>query len=354
MLAKVEVAIIGGGQAGMAAGYYLARNGVDYLVLDRGLAAGSSWRSRYDSLVLFTPRMYSQLPGMPFPGDAGRLPTKDETADYLSAYATRFGLKIRYGTTVNSVAKEEAGFVIHTDKGQYSARAVIIATGPFQQPWIPDFAKRLSPSIVQLHSSQYINPGQLTDGDSLVVGAGNSGAQIAYELSGANLGKVALSAGHRPLSLPMTVMGKNIFYWFDKLGILSAPSDSWLGRRIRSRPDPLFGLEFKRAVKQNTIELLPKSVGSEGISVVLADGSRRSYANIIWSTGFRPEYSWLDVPGIINEGGGLIHRYGVTSVEGLYAVGLPWQSRRSSALIGGVEEDARAVVDHILAGRQHN
>ncbi|RXZ82479.1 FAD-binding protein [Paenibacillaceae bacterium] len=349
MTIVTDVLVIGGGQAALATAYYLQRAGLDYIVVDGGERIGDAWRNRYDSLVLFTPRSYSQLPGMDFPGDPEQFPDKNDTADYLEKYAAALNATIHLQTKVLSVHKEQAGFVIATTKQSYRARQIVIATGPFQTPWMPAFAAKLSPKIRQLHSSEYRNPEQLQQGDTLVVGAGNSGAQIAVEL--ADVTRVSLSAGEKPVFLPLKLLGKSIFYWFDKLGLLRATRNSFIGKKIQQRKDPIFGKELKQLLEASQVAMLPKTTGADKESLMFSDGQPREFANIIWSTGFHPDYSWLRIPRITNAAGALIHERGKTAEHGLYVVGMPWQHRRTSALLGGVGEDARFVVAAIKQER---
>ena len=222
---------------------------------------------------------------------------------------------------------------------------MIVATGPFQLPWIPPFSNLLDPSVTQMHSAHYRNPADLRPGSVLVVGCGNSGAQIAVELARSH--KVSLSAGRRINFMPLSIFGKSIFWWFDTLGILNAPSDSRVGRAVRKRPDPVFGFELKRLFRSERITLKPMTVGAEERTVRFSDGSTMKVENIIWATGFRSDYSWLHIPGALGEDGKPLHERGVSPVNGLYYVGLPWQTSRNSALLGGVGHDAKAIVQKI-------
>lgn len=314
--------------------------------MDGSSRVGDSWRNRYDSLVLFTPKGYSELPDMPFPGKREQLPNKNETADYLEKYASNYQFPIHLYTRVISLSKNDGLFYIMTNKEDYIAHKVIIATGPFHKELIPDFASKISADVKQIHSASYINPGQLSEGDTLVVGAGNSGAQIAVEIS--NHRKVYLSSGHRPLSLPLHIGGKSIFYWFDKLGILKATAHSFIGKKIQSRPDPIFGFELKQRLKSSAITLLPRAIDAKNKNIIFSNDSQLEFKNIIWSTGFKPDYNWLELPRVLNERGAIKHQRGITTESGLYIVGMPWQHRRTSALIGGVGADAQYVVNEII------
>jgi putative flavoprotein involved in K+ transport len=342
----LDVLVIGAGQAALSIGYYLSQSSLRYLIVGAEQRIGDPWRQRYDSLVLFTPRSYSALPGMPFPGPANEFPNKDETADYLESYARAFQLPIQLNTKLTKLVRRDSLFFAETTQGPISAKQVVIATGPFQKPYIPDYSTLLHPDIRQLHSSSYRNPGDLPQGTVLIVGAGNSGAQIAVELSESR--QVMIASGHRLLYLPMKAAGRSIFHWFDRLGILGAGRDSWIGTKLRQRPDPIFGKELKRAIASGRIQLMPRVTAASGNQVIFADGRTSEPAAVLWSTGFTPDYSWVSIPGVLDSSGRPIHEKGISSVEGLYYLGLPWQQRRSSALLGGVGHDAELIYEFIL------
>ncbi|MGX4585964.1 flavin-containing monooxygenase [Paenibacillus chitinolyticus] len=341
----VEVIIIGGGQAGLAMGYFLKKKGVTFLILDAHKRTGDSWRARYDSLTLFTPRMYSSLPGMNFPGVPDGLPAKDETADYLEAYAKAFALPIRHQTTVHSLSKHEHGFKIETGQETFIARQVVVATGPFHQPVIPDFAKKLPKEIVQLHSSGYKNESQLADGPVLVVGGGNSGAQIAVELSGRRQVTISVS---RPISFkPMQLFGRNIFWYFETFGLLKASVESLLGSWLKKQPEQVYGTELKSLLKKRIVSLKQRAIDADSEGILFKDETRMKVSTVIWATGFRSDYSWINIPDTPDVSGKPIHRGGVSKVMGLYYLGLPWQSCRGSALLGWMGRDAEHLVEVI-------
>ncbi|SEG72120.1 NAD(P)/FAD-dependent oxidoreductase [Paenibacillus sp. UNC499MF] len=341
----VEVIIIGGGQAGLAMGYFLKRKGIPFLILDAHKRTGDSWRSRYDSLTLFTPRMYSSLPGMKFPGVPDGLPAKDETADYLEAYAKAFDLPIRHQTKVHSLTKHEHGFKIETGQETFIARQVVVATGPFHEPVIPDFAKKLPEEVMQIHSSGYKNVSQLADGPVLVVGGGNSGAQIAVELSGHR--QVTISAS-RPMSFkPMRIFGKNIFWYFETFGLLKAGKESPLGSWLKKQPEQVYGTELKALLKKGVVSLRQRAVDADSGEILFEDAARMKAANIIWATGFRSDYPWIGIPEAADANGKPIHVKGVSKAKGLYYVGLPWQTCRGSALLGWMARDAEYLAEII-------
>ncbi|WP_050179656.1 flavin-containing monooxygenase [Domibacillus robiginosus] len=337
--------IIGAGQAGLAMGYHLKQVNQSFIILDKNQEIGDEWRKRYDSLVLFTPRMYSSLPGLSLDGDPHGFPAKDEIALYLKRYAESFQLPVQLQTEVMRVWKEYNHFYIQTNDQTYEAENVIIASGPFQIPNIPSFSLSLSPDILQLHSSQYKNPDDLIEGNVLVVGGGNSGAQIAVELS--NTRETYLSVSQRMKFLPMKIGNKSIFWWFDKAGILKASRHSRVGKKIQASRDPIFGSELKDALIRGTVIQKNKAVDGKNTTIHFQDQTSLDVQNIIWSTGFVSDYSWLEVEGALNYERQPVHKRGITQVKGLYFLGLPWQYRRGSALLQGVGDDAKYIAEDI-------
>lgn len=339
-----DVVIVGGGQAGLALGYYLKKSSRSFVILDANLKVGDSWRHRYDSLKLFTPRKFSGLPGLPFPGEPEGWPTKDEAAQYLHQYASQMDLPIELGVSVNRLIKEDM-YAIHTNKGVIYSRNVVAATGPFQKSYIPQFSKNLDPGIIQMHSSEYRNSAQLGPGNVLVVGAGNSGAQIAVEL--ANERTVYLSHGGRLNFKPLSIWNKSIFWYFDKLGLLGAEVDSRIGRWMKDQPEQIYGTELKQLFKQNQVVSMRRAAAAKDHTIQFEDQSLLQIDNVIWATGFQSDYSWIDVPGTLDKRGQPVHLKGVSPVPGLYFLGLPWQSARGSALMGWVAKDARFIASHL-------
>lgn len=339
---RFEVVVIGAGQAGLAAGHHLARRGLPPVILERAPRLGQSWRGRYDSLRLFTPAQYDGLPGLAFPAPADHYPGKDEVADHLETYARHFQLPVRLGVGVTRLHQTVGGYRLETSQGLIEARQVVVATGPFQRPHTPPFAARLDPSVAQLHSSLYRNPSQLPQGSVLVVGAGNSGAQIAEELLRTH--RVYLALGQRQPQLPQRVLGRSLFWWFERLGLNNVSRDSWLGRRMRQR-DPLIGT-FLGDLERRGATLVGRVAGVEGRAVRLEDGSALEPGAVVWATGFRPDYGWLEV-NVFDQKGQPRHRRGVSAARGLYFVGLSWQHTRGSALLGWVGRDAAYIADEV-------
>jgi putative flavoprotein involved in K+ transport len=202
----LDVVVVGGNQSGLAMAWHLAQQGLQFLVLEAGPEVGHVWRSRWDSLKLFTPAQYDALPGMAFPAPADTYPTKDPVADYLQAYVAAFDLPVRLNARVTSLTRTDLGFEVRTTDDTVHARQVVVATGPFQVPFVPPMASGLDPSVTQLHSAGYRNPQALPQGQVLVVGGGNSGFQIAEELAATRT--VDLSIATRYPMLPQRLAGR--------------------------------------------------------------------------------------------------------------------------------------------------
>ena len=283
---------------------------------------------------------------MALPGDPNGYPTKDEIADYLEEYASQFDLPVQLNVAVQRLEKRDSSFKVSTNRGEFWAKQVVLATGPFQKAYVPAFAGKLPPSIYQVHTSAYKNPEQLQSGTVLIVGGGNSGAQIAVELSQSR--EVFLSVGHPLKFFPLEVLGKSIFYWFKKVGIYSLTADSALGKLVKNQGDPIMGKELKKAIQEGKVKLKPRATKATAKAISFEDGSQVEVENVIWATGFRPDYSWITIPNAINAKGIPMHKRGVSTIEGLYFLGLPWQHTRGSALIGGVGADAEFLLEHVL------
>jgi putative flavoprotein involved in K+ transport len=345
-MTTLDAIVVGGGQAGLAMAWRLKQQGQRFVVLDAGPAIGHTWRSRWDSLVLFTPARYDALPGMPFPVPAETYPTKDQVADYLQAYTAAFELPVRLNSPVSRLTRTGDLFEVRTADGDTrSTRQVVVATGPFSGPFVPTLSTRLADTVVQLHSAQYRNPDQLPHGPVLVVGGGNSGMQIAAELSRTR--PVQLAVGSRYPTLPQRVLGRDLFWWLTASRLLNVSTDSRLGRRLSTR-DTIIGTR-RRELRQLGVIFRPRLLDADGTTVRFADGVRQDVTGIVWATGYRPDYSWLDVPEVLDNGR-VVHRRGVTDVAGLYFLGLSWQHTRGSALLGFVKDDARYLARRLAAG----
>lgn len=335
----LDVIVIGAGQAGLSMGYYLQQGCYNFVIFDGKKRIGESWRNRYNSLILFTPRSYSSLPGMKLEGDENGFPTKDEIADYLEIYANRLSLPVQLETTVLKVQKTKGVFQVLTNKGVFLSKHVIIASGAFQKSFIPPIAQNLSKEVFQIHSSQYQSPEMIPDGSVLVVGGGNSGTQIAAELSGSR--DVTIAISHPFKFLPLKIRRKSIFYWLEKVGLLYAGVNTRRGSWFRKQSDPIFGFDLKHLIHEEKIKIKPRVIQTQGREITFSDYSKKSVENIIWSTGFTPDYDWINIDGALGEKGVPLHKRGVSSIQGLYYIGLPWQHQRGSALICGVGRDAK-------------
>jgi len=341
-----EVVVVGAGQAGLAMGYFLRRQGRRFVILERAGQIAPAWRERWDSLTLFTPRRYSALPGLPFPGDPDGYPTRDEVIAYLGRYAETFELPIELNRELKRLELGNDGrFRLEFDGGTNTADQLVVATGPFQTPYVPKLAEGLGGDVFQTHAVGYRRPDEVPPGTVLVVGGGNTGFQIAKELSATH--KVVLSVGSRQTPLPQRPLGRDLFWWLTKARILDKTVESRLGRKLSTR-DTLIGSSPRELTKRYGVDLKPRVVDSEGRAVRFADGGELEVDAVIWATGYRSEYSWIRLP-IFDDDGRLRHRRGVTDMPGLYFLGLTWQYTRGSALIGWVKDDAKFIAERIAA-----
>ena len=345
-----DTIVIGAGQAGLAAGYHLRQAGLSFTMLDAG-KVGDAWRNRWDSLRLFTPVRYNNLPGMRFPGRPYDLPNKDEVAAYFRDYVAAFSLPVREHCAITALRRRSGGFEVTLRDGEtLAARSVIIATGANQRPSIPGLAKRLDPGIFQLHSRDYRRPSQLPSGRVLVVGAGNSGAQISLEL--AHSGHDTLLSGRATGALPRRLLGRDIFDWTWHT-VLRTSTDSARGRkRLEARRfggDPLVGTRPTAFIDAG-VKRIGRVTGVQDGMPMLEDGCVvEGITAVVWCTGFRPDYSWIELPVFALDGYPRHQRGVAIDIPGLAFVGMRYQFRARSALIGGVAEDAAYAVRSIAA-----
>ena len=354
MTRESDVLVIGGGQAGLAMGYHLKQAGHQFRILERHPRIGDSWRNRHDSLVLFTPRAYSALPGLPVPGDPDGYPNKDEMADYLEHYANYFELPVSTETGIRSLTQADGGFRARTDAGEIiDARAVVLATGAFQRPAIPAVSRRLSPDIMQLTTESYKRPGQIPPGRVLVVGDGATGRQVAVELAATH--EVLLATGRPRRVSPQRILGRSVFWWMDRLGILRASRETRVGRYLMNA-DPFPGKDLNLGrLRRRGVRVVGRLLGVDGKSVAFADGETAEVDAVIWATGYRDDSRWVSIPEVKDARDGFVHRRGVSAVPGVYFVGRSWQWTRGSALLAGVGDDAAYVVrqiDERLSGKR--
>ena len=341
-----DVVIVGAGQAGIAMGYYLKREGLSFILLDSNERIGDSWRRRYDSLILFTSRKYSSLPELQMIGPSEGFPTKDEMADYLEQYVLHFDLPVGLNTNVTNIKKDYEMFQVETNRGIIEAKQVVIASGAFQKAFVPSVTVNNGEKQFRIHSLSYRSPKQLLKGSVLVVGGGNSGAQIAVEL--AHECNVTLAVSHPFKFLPLRILGKSLFYWLDSIGLLHAGINTKRGKWFRKQSDPIFGSELKALITKGRIEVKQRVVRVDGNEVLFEDNRVQTFENVVWSTGFVPSYDWIRIDGVISSHGKPVHERGISPIKGLYFIGMPWQHQRGSALICGVGHDARFLVQFII------
>lgn len=347
------VIVIGAGQAGLSVGYHLAKRGVGFVILDANARIGDAWRARWDSLRLFSPAQFDGLDGMPFPAPAGSFPTKDAMADYLEAYAARFQLPVRTNTRVDSLTRRGGRYLVAAGDQRFQADHVIVAMANYQEPCIPAFARDLDPAIRQLHSRDYRNPAQLRAGDVLLAGAGNSGAEIAAELARSH--KVWL-AGRKVGEVPFdmqSLIGRHLIARLLFRGVFHRllTADTPIGAKARLKAHgaaPLIRVKT-RHLRAAGVVCTPRVIAVHDGKPILEDGRSLDVANVIWSTGFEPNFSWIQLPGFDCEGEPK-HRRGAAEGEpGLHFVGLAFLYAQSSAMIHGVGRDSAYVATAIAA-----
>ena len=348
----LDVIVVGAGQAGLATGYFLRQTGLSFRLFDRARRIGDSWRHRYDSLVLFSARTYSSLPGSPMDGEPEGYPGKDEMADYLERYAQACGLPRSLGEGIVRLDRRADHFVGCTSRGrQITSRAVVVATGAFQRSVIPPFASHLAPGVLQLGGDAYRNPGQIPRGRVLVVGGGATGRQIAFELARSH--DVCLSLGRRVTITPQRLFGRDVTAWSDRLGLLRADKATAIARFVRSH-DSFPGLHLRSgALQRRGVRIRPRTMGPTSDGCLFADGSAGVFDAVIWAIGYRDDSSWLHIPEAVDDAGNHIEDRGVSSVPGLFYVGRSWQTSRASALLCGVGDDAARVVDRVGTSLRH-
>jgi len=356
MRERVQVVVIGGGQAGLSVGYCLARRGLSFVILEANERVGDSWRKRWDSLRLFTPARYDGLIGLPFPAPPFSFPTKDQMADYLETYASHFDLPVRTGVKVDRLWRDGARYIVDAGDCRFEADHVVVAMATYQAARVPAFARDLDPTIVQLHSSEYKRPDQLRPGDVLLVGAGNSGADIALDvarshhawLSGRHPGNVPFHIDSRIARFIMPMLFRVVFH---RILTVATP----MGRRARvammAKGAPLIRVKPEDLVAAG-VQRTPRVAGVRDGKPLLADGRVLDVTNVIWCTGFHPGLSWVDLPTpLYGSDGEPVHDRGVVPGEpGFYFVGLHFLYSFSSTMIHGVARDAERIAE-VIQGR---
>jgi len=346
-----ETIVIGGGQAGLSAGYHLKRLGVPFVILDANERTGGTWRSRWDSLRLFTPAKYDGLDGMKVPAHKNGFITKDEMADYLESYAKRWELPIRHGVHVDRLTKNESGFEVTAGERTFTANQVVVAMGKCQSPKVPAFATRLSGEIRQLHSIEYRNPAQLKPGGVLIVGAGNSGAEIAKEVSvthetwlaGRDVGQIPFRVGSR---IGLTVLAPLVLrFVFHRVLTVKTPMGRKMRPSVLTQGGPLIRVKRKELDSLGVRRVARMKEVQDG-KPVLEDGQVLDVKNVIWCTGFHPAFSWIDLP-VLGELEPQHKRGVVEAAPGLYFVGLEFQYSMSSEMVHGVGRDAKYIAGKV-------
>jgi len=337
------IIIVGGGQSGLATGYYLKKMKSDFIILDENEQIGDSWRKRWDTLHLFTPSQHDSLPGLKFPLQRNGFPGKEQVAEYLSDYASKFDLPVQVGVKVKKIILDNGLFQLDTTRGILHSEKVIIASGTHPIPKIPEFASEISPGILQIHSSGYKNPDTLPEGDVLVVGAGTSGVEIALEIS--KYRKTYIS-GNPTFHIPDFVFkyAGGLYWWFVR-NILTEKTP--VGRKVKEKVlsggGPLIGISVDDLERSGVVRL-PRMRGVEGGLPVMKDDSVADVRTVIWCTGFRPDFSWIKID-IWDEKGWPVTDRGISiKQKGLFFMGMPFQYGLASGLIGGVGRDAAHIV----------
>ncbi|MEP6573200.1 MAG: NAD(P)-binding domain-containing protein [Gemmatimonadota bacterium] len=355
---RINTVIIGGGQAGLSVGYHLARLEVPFVILEANQRIGDSWRQRWDSLRLFSPARFDAIPGMPFPAQADVFPTKDQMGDYLEAYAERFALPVQTGIKVDRVSKAGGRLIVEAGDERFEAEHVVVAMASYQKRRLPAFASELDPDVRQLHSQDYRNPAQLREGGVLVVGAGNSGSEIALEV--ARAGHATWMSGRDTGHVPFRIGGfaaRNILVpvlfrlVFHRLLTVDTPIGRKARPKIISRGGPLIRVKPKDLAEAG-VERVGRTTGVKNGQPVLADGRVLNVTNVIWCTGYHPGFSWIDLP-VFDETGEPAHHRGLVATEPrLSFVGLHFLYAMSSSMIHGVGRDAERIANAIAAHKE--
>ena len=349
-----DTVVVGGGQAGLATGYHLAKRRRSFVILDASERVGDAWRNRWDSLRLYSPAGYDGLPGMRFPAKRTSYPTTHEMADYLESYAARFELPVRSATAVETLTKEGERYVLAAGEQRFESDNVVVATGVMQKPYVPSFAPELDPRITQLHSADYRNLSQLQDGPVLVVGASHSGSDIAFEaaathrtiLSGVDTGQIPARVDTRRGRMGFRLL----FFAGSHILTMDTPMGRKMREHIRHGGAPLLRHRRKELLAAGVERTLARTVGVDDGMPVLDDGTVLDVRNVVWCTGFRPDLSWIDVPYAREDDGYPVQYRGVVdSAPGLYFVGLLFLHSFTSMLVGGTGRDAERVARHIAA-----
>jgi putative flavoprotein involved in K+ transport len=345
----LDYVVVGGAQAGLSMAFHLKMMEKKFIVIDGEEEIGASWLNRWDTLKLFTPTEYNHLPGLPFKAPKNHYPTKFEVANYFKLYVEKFKIPVQLNTLVTAVRKTENGFYVSHKDGEIQAKNVIIATGPFHIPYTPPCHTKISTPIVQMHSNYYKGISQLQQGDALVVGGGDSGYQILNEISKDPARTVYFSGDTKVKSLPQFFLGKTLWWWFTLIGFLSYNKYSWIGKKISSITQPIIGTDVKEILSRKNVICAGRTKDALNQEMVFETSKVSTIKNIIWATGYRPNFKWIE--GLELDSNGYPKNYrGISNIEDLYFIGLPWMYTRGSATLGGVSKDA-SYLANIIANK---
>lgn len=338
--------VVGAAQAGLSMAYHLKKMNKKFVIVDKESEIGASWLNRWDSLKLFTPSEFNHLEGFNFPAPKGYYPNKYEVADYFKKYVEKFDFPVQLNTLVEGIEKHNGIFTLKHAKGQFQAKNVVIATGPFHLPYTPSCAKKLNNQVSQIHSNYYKSTNQLIPGDTLVVGDGDSGYQILKEVSADKSRQVYFSGNTDVSVLPQKILGKTLWWWLDILGILNFNKHSWIGKRFFNNRQPIIGTNVKGILARENVTPVGMTKDAEETNVYTEKAELSTLKNIIWATGYRPDFTWID--GLeLDKNGYPKHYRGVSNIKGVYFLGLPWLYTRGSATLGGVKKDAAYLAEEI-------
>ena len=342
----LDYVIIGGAQAGLSMAYHLKKMNKKFIVVDSEKEIGASWLNRWNSLKLFTPTEYNHLPGLKFDAPKGHYPTKFEVSNYFKNYAKEFDIPLQLQTLITSVKKTKECFLVTSEKKVFETKNVIVATGPFHIPYTPPCNTKISESVFQMHSNYYKKLDQLQEGDTLVVGAGDSGYQILDEISKDKNRTVYFSGNTKVKSLPQVFLGKTLWWWFTLIGFLSYSKYSWIGKRINSSVQPVIGTDIKEILARKNVITVGRTKDALNEEIVFEKDTITSIKNIVWATGYRPNFKWIEGLELDEDNYPKNYR-GVSNIDGLYFIGLPWMFTRGSATLGGVSKDANYLANII-------
>lgn len=343
---KTDVLIIGAGQAGLSMAYHLKQNSMRFHIVDGSDRVGDSWRKRYDSLTLFTPRSLSALPGLPLIGDPNSYASREEFADYLQRYAAHFQFPIELNTRIMRLERVNSHFCATRFGGrEIEAKVVVMAIGSYQKPVIPSISGDFSNEVCQFSAANYRNPSQVPAGNVVVVGDGATGRDIASELAETHL--VYLATGKARRLMPERILGVSMWKWLEILGLLTAPVESFFGRKMREMDSfPNRDRDFA-ALRRKGIQIMPKLTGASGKTVTFQNGMTTSVMSVVWAVGYKDDSDWVHIPEVIDAQGNFTHQKGIAPIRNLYFIGRPWQITTGSARIYGVGQDAAWIAKEI-------